>query len=570
MDRHEPTSPNLDQLSALLARDRPAGTVLQDYCPAFDCIDWQLSRRFWDQRGPQAFFDGDVPYVVTNDGYLAGNAVAVLLASAQVAADNGTLEDEIKVMELGAGSGLFAKQFLDQLAASDHDIAATVYDRLTYVVTDGSDAMIAAIESRGILADHADHVTCLPARLPGLADALGAHTMTGQFRAVFANYLLDSLPFTILSLQGDKVHELRLRTAVADGIDLSQYTTLDEAEITARLQNDEIEDLTGLYAALVIDGRYDPVDRHALPLPDAIPDGPADAPCPYLHCHGALACIGEVTHLLRPDGFMLATDYGLADPDPAREAFEFQHFGGSVAIGLNFEAVSRVFDGRDGIQVVAPDSDTDHLLSRLIGPAPAPAVTKVFRDRYSKATWDRLTQPLKDAQDMVSHGQIEAARWKYDEALRLQPHNWAVLEEIAGFLTYHLEDYDAGLAMGRAALELNHMSPGAWNIVGDCFFYSDHLNEAAQAYEKASQSSPQDVRCLLNMAWVATRADRPAQALEFIAKGLALDTDGTFREALLDKQRQVLDRQAAKHQADTLRGFNRIRSHRNLPGRTPI
>ncbi len=70
-----------NSLGALLAGARPVGTTLQDYCPACECVDWQLSRRYWEQQGPAAFLGGDVPYVVTNDGYLAGNALSVLLAS---------------------------------------------------------------------------------------------------------------------------------------------------------------------------------------------------------------------------------------------------------------------------------------------------------------------------------------------------------------------------------------------------------------------------------------------------------------------------------------------------------
>lgn len=573
MASSEGNSVSYQQLHAALTGPRPTGTIIQDFCPAYDCVDWQLSRRYWDHRGPDAFLGGDVPYIVTNDGYLAGNAVAVLLASCEAAVEKGTLEDTIRVLELGAGSGLFAKQFLDQLQRSDAAHAQLVYDRLVYTVTDGSDTMISAMQERGIFADHADHVVCLPARAPGIADMLGAGPHAGQYRAVFTNYLLDSLPFTILSLLGDEVFELRLRTSIAKDVELSQYTTLGEDEIVARLNGDDaagLAGLSGLYPALAIDAEYVRVERADLPLPDAIPVARdrADGPLVYLHSYGALASVDEALDLLRPDGVMLASDYGFSGKDEDRPMLEFQHFGGSVAIGLNFEALGRVFGTEAESQVIAPDSDTDHLLSRMIAHAPAQQAIDVFRTRYSRATWDRLTKPLHEAQKLVSEGQIEAARWQYEEAMRFQPQNWAVLEEIAGFICYHLQDYEAALTMARAVLELNHLSPGAWNIVGDCFFYTDHLAQAAEAYEKGANASPKDVRSMLNLAWVAVHAEQPDQALEYIAKGLAFDVTGAFRDALLAKQEQVLDRQADKHRMDMMRGQNRIRGHANLPGRS--
>jgi len=569
---HETNDPDhLNRLNAVLAAPRPRGVVLQDYVVAHDCVDWQLSRKFWEERGPAAFLSGDVPYVVTNDGHLAGNAVAVLLASCAEAAGNGTLEDRIDVLELGAGSGLFAKQFLDQLRASDAPNAALVYDRLTYWVTDGSEAMITAIQDHGLLGDHQGHVTCRPARAPGIADMLGDAAPFGHFRAVFTNYLLDSLPFTILSLLGDQVHELRLRTAIAEGAELSQFTSLSEDQIIARFQDRDGIDTQGLadiYPALVIDGRYDRVARAELPLAETIPPGPArkDGPRPYLHCFGALACIGEMLDLLRPDGFMLISDYGLAEIDADSRAIEFQHFGGSVAVGLNFEAVGRVFDTPEHGQVIAPESSPEHLLSRMITRAPAGNAADVFKQHYGKENWDRLSKPLSEAQELVGNGQIEAARWAYKTALGLQPFNWAVLQEIAGFLCYHLEDYEGALNMARETLELNHISPGAWNVVGDCFFYTDNLAEAAEAYEKARQVNPKDVRAVLNLAWVAMHEDRPGEALGLIATGLALDVTGEFREALLGKQEQVLARQSRKYSDDMLRGMNRIRGHGDLPG----
>ena len=119
--------------------------------------------------------------------------------------------------------------------------------------------------------------------------------------------------------------------------------------------------------------------------------------------------------------------------------------------------------------------------------------------------------------------------------------------------------------MARQALERNHLSPTLWNIAGDCFFYSDDVAEAAEAYGQALTLSPRDVRSHLNLAWVAAHLDRPADALRYIAEGLALDHTCSFREALLAKQTEILDHQTQRHHDDLVSGLNRIRGHRDLP-----
>jgi hypothetical protein len=63
------------------------------------------------QRGNKAFLSdaSPVPFVVNNDGALSVNAAEVFFASLVAAGEQGELEDEIYVLELGIGVGLFAR-----------------------------------------------------------------------------------------------------------------------------------------------------------------------------------------------------------------------------------------------------------------------------------------------------------------------------------------------------------------------------------------------------------------------------------------------------------------------------
>lgn len=560
MDRSNGSEDETQKLHRKLAIEPKTGLVLEDYRPVFECLEFRLSRRFWNLKGADAFLGGDVPYVVTNDGHLAANGVTTFLV------DLDPSVDEFNLLEIGAGSGLFAKQFMDQL----RDSAPDIYARTRYHATDGSEAMVRAWDETGVFSDHEDHIEGRLTELPGLSAAFPSGIV---FHAAFANYILDSLPFTLLAMLDQDVWELEFRTALDAGVDPEPYVGLTEQEIASRVARGRPEDLDALvdiYPALVLDTRYRPIDRDALVLGETLPPPTKtsdERAKPYLHSYGALQAIRDVMDCLAPGGFLAVADYGHSLTSEKQDVFEFQHFGGSTAMGLNFETMDRVCTGWDDIDVVAPQTDNGQLVMRLIGRNVGAQTRDTFLHVAGTENWDRLTLPLQAAQQLTSDGQFEAARWKYEEALRLQPHNWALIEEIASFLTYRLEAYEAGLLMAKAGIERNSLSPILWNIAGDCLFYTDHLNEARDAFLKANAVSPRDVRSVLNLAWVATRLGQDTVALDLIAQGLATDQSDAFRDALLAKQTEILDRRTARQGSDSARSANRIRGHRDLPRR---
>jgi hypothetical protein len=66
----------------------------------------------------------------------------------------------------------------------------------------------------GVFADHEDRIQRVHLPTMELRAALGQAVpeAVGAIRAIHANYVLDSLPFTILALRGAQLFELRIRT----------------------------------------------------------------------------------------------------------------------------------------------------------------------------------------------------------------------------------------------------------------------------------------------------------------------------------------------------------------------
>ncbi len=164
-----------------------------------------------------------------------------------------------------------------------------------------------------------------------------------------------------------------------------------------------------------------------------------------------------------------------------------------------------------------------------------------FGEHFGDAAHQRLYEPLQKARECARVGRFELAASFYREALRAQPYNWVLLNEVAMFLIFSLRDVKAGAEMAKAALRLNPAcSADLWCTLGDALYEWGRTAEAHSAYCKALAVNASDVRARYNLAWVYQRErDFPA-ALAIIAEALALDKTGEYRERLLQKQSEVL------------------------------
>src|SRR5260370_27772632 len=126
------------------AHAQTSRAVIQDFCALAESLEWDLGQQYLRQRGNKAFISdaSPVPFVVNNDGNLSRNAAEVFFASLEAAARQGPLEDEIFVLELGIGVGLFARYFLDAFRDLCAQHGRDYYERLCYIAADRSEQML--------------------------------------------------------------------------------------------------------------------------------------------------------------------------------------------------------------------------------------------------------------------------------------------------------------------------------------------------------------------------------------------------------------------------------------------
>jgi tetratricopeptide (TPR) repeat protein len=544
-----------------LAKVRSARVVIQDFCPLADSIEWQLGQRYWRHRGSQAFI-GDavpVPYLINNDSNLSASSAEVLFSSLVAAEQGGTLEPDIFVLELGIGVGLFARFFLDRFRQICDERGKDYYDRIHYVAADYSEQMLRDAGRHGIFANHpgrylfrAANALCPERTLVG--DPIFGAMADRPFPAIFLNYLLDCLPATVLRLGGEEIQQLCVRTCLARGIQLNEYTdaTVEDLARLARSDDpDQQREPLAVFGLLTLDYDYQPVSLAGIPHGEfAVQFARQKELRSVLHNFGAIQCLECSLGLLRDQGFILMNDYGNTQAVSADE-FQHQRFSRATAVGINFPLLTAYFRNLEGPCWVEPPEPDTAIHARLLARQVAPETTERFQECFGKAARDWREEPFMRARECAKEGSLEAALAAYQQALERQPQNWALLAEVGQFLVSQLQDAGAGFEMAKAALACNPAcSADLWNLLGDCLYFLGRIEESERAYLRALQVNPNDVRARYNLVVVYHQSRRYRLALQRIAEALELDGPGIYRDSLLQKQTEVLAQLSRRQQQE--------------------
>jgi tetratricopeptide (TPR) repeat protein len=562
----------------VLVKAQAGRTIIQDFCPLAESLEWQLGQQYLRDRGNKAFI-GDaspVPYVVNNDGTLSAHAADVFYTSLVEAEKAGTLapDEDIFALELGIGVGLFARLFLDAFRQRCRQDGKDYYDRFCYIAADRSPRMLLDLCRHGVLARHAGHycVRQIDAMEPEQAlnrDLLFRNHKGPPLRACFLNYLLDCLPAAVLDIDGDQVKELHVRTVVARGIDLADHTDLtaeqlrERARFTDPANQRELLEVYGLFAS---EYDYRPADLKTMPHGDWVVALARGWTRRVLHSYGALQSLDMLLGLLHENGLILINDYG-SEHMQMGEHFEHQRFSLATFVGINFALLEHYFTEAKGYRLVEPWGIAGGIHSRLLGRKPPHEAVLRFCKLFGSSEYERLQRPVYQARLYRQHARFELARTEYDRAVALQPYNWVLLNEVAGFLMTQLrgkkeDNYDgvkAGMDLAKLALAQNPTcSAELWSTLGDGLYDFGRYAEARSAYRKALRVNDQDVRARYNLAFVYLRERNFKGALRMIAEALELDKMGQYRDRLLQKLQEVLVGLTLRNQREYLLLINLV------------
>jgi tetratricopeptide (TPR) repeat protein len=543
-------------------------TEIEDFRPLSECLEWRLADVYWHQAGVVPFVRNDVPYLVNNTGRLSDSAAALAFAAFDELGS--ALPERISLLELGAGTGLYARYFLDAFSALCRDAGRDFYERLTYVVTDRFERTVTDWQRTGLFADHEGHVMLgmCDASAPGEVSLPGGATETLDAPlVVFCNYLLDVLPSTITQRSETGFKQLCVRTHLAGGavkLKLAGIASLEDARaLAASGRFDDLARLLPLLPQLDLEIAFRPWVPTAgseQALASAISGKDR-----VIVNGGALDCLRKILDLLHESGFVLVNDYGPVRLEDVAGHMGVQRFGGSVALGVNFPLLEQVLVTQR-FTVLAPDGDPERRVhTRLIARRAGQKAREVLQSRFGLENDRYLDAPLEEARGHVAAGRTSEAVAAYRTLIERNPRDWQMLGETAEYVGLQLRDYAAGFQIARAALERNPWcSAWLWNVLGDCFFYKEKLDEAHEAFLQAQRIDPDDPRTNLNLAYTFAASGAMDEALGAIARGLAQDgrARGAYRARLLEKQAQILVNLAERASADQERLFRRSQRFR--------
>ena len=542
-------------------------TEIEGFRPLGQCLEWRLADAYWDGAGVIPFVRNDVPYLVNNTGRLSENAAALVFAALNEVRP--AMPERIVILELGAGTGLHARYFLDAFAATCRKDSSDLYDRLTYVVSDRFERTVMGWQRDGLFAGHEDHVALriCDASSPNELSLPGGDSSPplGPPVVAFCNYLLDVLPSSIARRSAAGLEQLCIRTHVAGGATALRAAGLASlGEARALATSGRFEDLTRLLpllSHLELETAYrpwTPATAEEAALAAAVPEGDR-----VIINGGALACLDKLVAGMSPCGCILVNDYGPVRAEDVATHVGVQRFGGSVALGLNFPLLEGALAGR-GLMTAAPEGDEQRRVhTRLFAREIGPQTLDILRKRFALEADRQLDAPQEEARAHLAAGRRNEALDAYRRMIERNPGDWQMLGEAAEYIGLQLGDHAAGLDIVRAALERNPWhSAWLWNILGDCLFYRDRLADAHEAFTQAQRIDPDDPRTNLNLAYtLSAKGDQPG-ALATIAHGLAHDGKGHYRPRLLEKQAQVLaliSERASAEQGRLVRRAERFR-----------
>lgn len=541
--------------------------VIEPFTPVSRSLEFRIGAAYWRRQGSAAFRSGAVPHLGTTDGMLAARAADVLYQSCLEASGRGELEDEVQVVELGAGLGLFARLFLNRLQQRCQATGSDFYDRVRYVATDQSPKMVSDLAGSGTLDEHGSHVHF------GLVDALhpgelidpadGSKAELGGLRAMVHTYVLDTLPFEYIVDAGAGWLRMHAMTLVDKVSALCQRTGLDRAELSALMAGDTdkaIEVLLPVQDLLSLEWAYFPVDRDDIPYGDCLAGvaarvraeepGFVRVTWPVGAMDSVIASLGS----LRPDGFLLCADYG-------RERIEadfstHQRYGGSRARGVNFAGMEYVLgqqnrDRAAHVRVVkAPGDERAKIHARLFMAADAPAVEEVFRQRFDQADFDAISELREKARAAALGGDREQAAAMYVQAGALAPENWLLKTEWADFETNLNGNPEHGLELAEEAFEMNPTCHAVvLTALGDAFGAVGRLSDSLEAYKRASAIQPDDVRSRIGIAVCYAEMGHFIDACFQFGGAFGVDVEDANRSKLLAGLNAVLDRRVATRKA---------------------
>lgn len=289
---------------------------------------WRIHKDYFKTVGIKAWQRGHIPYSGVSNFTEAYKKARLFVDNLILVKPLG----DIRVLEVGAGFGEFAKNFLAAFREiclyEKHDY----YERLHYHISDFSKLTLEELDDSGRLDEFAG---CIEYKV---FDALDKYTELDRssYDLLMANYLLDQFPARVFAHHDGRYFEKYL------SIENPQQYVEDQGGLWFA-KDRWIKRLKQRHEFREIDFDVELPLEHRDILDTCFRKGRAST---VVYSYGSLAALKNFVSLLKPSGLIVCSDFNISNK-PGFDKCQPCYYGNSVAQAVNFEFLYKYFSQVD-------------------------------------------------------------------------------------------------------------------------------------------------------------------------------------------------------------------------------
>ena len=314
----------------MLDKDRIQGSDFERY----DKSElWSIHELYFKNIGLKAWSSGALPFAgVTSYSETQKKVLLLVENLKQLGYENHN--KPIKVLEIGAGSGEFAKNFIYALENFCHSLDLNFHERLEYYVTDYAETTIDEVRKHKKLKKF-PNIKYFQFDVLMDTESSSLRDFFGGFQCICSTYLLDQLPNRVIAKSGNKYYEKYIKLCIEE-----DFRNNEEIRKKVLKSNKWIKKIKKKF------------DFRELDLEDSIPKLDFDAlekcfrvnkdESTVIYSYGALEAVKNSMKLLSEDGLLIFSDFNAASR-PGVDVYEPCYYGNSLAQPVNFSFLYNYF-----------------------------------------------------------------------------------------------------------------------------------------------------------------------------------------------------------------------------------
>lgn len=287
---------------------------------------WEIHRHYFKTIGIQAWQRGHIPYSGISNFTEAYKKARLLVSNLNISKP----PEIIRILEVGAGYGEFAKNFLSALQEICRVENLDYYSRLEYHLSDFSQTTLDELKNSGRMDEFKDHIQYV------VFDALDKYSSLekSSYDMLFANYLLDQFHARVFA-QTNKGY-LEKYISIEDplpyiekqskkGFSWNKYHWIKSLKKLIEFRTVDLEQEISLADLEVLETCFR-----------------QDKSSTVVYSYGSLAAVKNFMLLIKPTGIIVCSDFNAATK-PGVDNFEPCYYGNSLAQAVNFEFIYKYF-----------------------------------------------------------------------------------------------------------------------------------------------------------------------------------------------------------------------------------